>query len=132
MNNVIKDQVDNRAQIAALEGFLRAGRKDAKVAPRTHWQPSFDVRLLPSEFTLLVDLPGVDEDDVLLDIACKKLVVSGDRPFDHDKEDAEEYSVIDRPYGRFHISVQLPDNAVTDEMRAKHKRGVLKVQIPRN
>lgn len=94
------------------------------------WEALFDVKETPKEITVIVDLPGVDEDEISIETKSGALQVCVARDFDHDTEDAEEYSKLGRPYGVFACSVALPINAKPDGMTAKYKRGVLKVRIP--
>lgn len=90
----------------------------------------WDAKSTCKEMVVFVDLPGVDEDDISIAVESRALKVSVLREFDHDNEDAEEYTHIGRPYGLLSCSVALPPNADTDRMTAKYKRGVLKVRIP--
>lgn len=90
----------------------------------------FDAKATSKEIVVFVDLPGVDEDDISIAAESRALKVSVLREFDHDNEDAEEYTHIGRQYGLFSCSVALPPNADTDRMTAKYKRGVLKIRIP--
>ncbi len=89
-----------------------------------------DVKATAQEITVFVDLPGVDEDDISVAVESRALNISAERDFDHDNEDAEEYTHLGRPYGMFFCAVALPPNADTDNMTAKYKRGVLKVRVP--
>ena len=95
-----------------------------------NWHALFDVKETPHEITILVDLPGVDEDDIEIEAKNGAVCIDAPREFDHDNEDAEEYTKIERPYGTFRCEVTVPADAVLDEMTAKYKRGVLKVQVP--
>ena len=94
------------------------------------WQALFDVKETRKEITILVDLPGVDEDRISIKRVDGSLVIKADREFDHELEDTEEYRRIERPYGQLGCTVSVPDTADTDGMTAKYKRGVLKVHIP--
>ncbi|HVT14248.1 MAG TPA: Hsp20/alpha crystallin family protein [Fimbriimonadaceae bacterium] len=89
-----------------------------------------DVKTTAKEITVFVDLPGVDEDDISIAVESRALNISAERDFDHDNEDAEEYTHLGRPYGMFFCAVALPPNADTENMTAKYKRGVLKVRVP--
>ncbi|HTQ10735.1 MAG TPA: Hsp20/alpha crystallin family protein [Fimbriimonadaceae bacterium] len=97
---------------------------------RQQWIALVDVKETPHEVTILVDLPGVDEDEILIEAKNGTVYVSAPRDFDHDNEDAEDYTRLDRPYGEFHCEVPLPELAAPDEMTAKYRRGVLKVNVP--
>lgn len=95
------------------------------------WTPLGDLRKTKGEYTLFLDLPGIDEDELEICFRNGRLIVAGQREFDHDKEDAEEYTRLDRPYGWFSYEIPLDGDVVADQMIAKYRRGVLKVQVPR-
>ncbi|MFI5386328.1 MAG: Hsp20/alpha crystallin family protein [Fimbriimonadales bacterium] len=111
--------------LGRLVGASRPLAEDSQV-----WEALFDVKETPKEITVLIDLPGVDEDEIDIDVKNDSLQVTAGREFDHDTEDAEEYTKLGRPYGVFGCSISLPKNADPDGMTAKYKRGVLKVRIP--
>ena len=96
------------------------------------WHALFDVKQTAAELVVLVDLPGVDEDEISIDIVGGSLEINVAREFDHDTEDAEEYTRIERPYGQFVCNVDVPPTADPDGMTARYRRGVLKVRIPLN
>lgn len=94
------------------------------------WHVPFDVKETPTEVTVFIDMPGVDEDEISIKVVGNELRVRADRDFDHDGEDAEEYTRLERPYGVFECTASLPVGSDSDGMTAKYKRGVLKVRIP--
>ena len=95
------------------------------------WQAPHDVRETTKEVLIWIDMPGVDEDEISILRNGPDVEISVVRDFDHDQEDAEEFSVINRPFGEFRCLVTMPDNAQIDGMTAKYRRGVLKVRVPR-
>lgn len=96
----------------------------------TTWQVPFDVKETSREVVVIIDLPGVEEDDIRVDVKDAFLEVEALREFDHDNEDAEEYTHLERPYGRLRCRVPLPESIDAEEITAKYRRGVLKVRMP--
>ena len=94
--------------------------------------PAADVKVAPNEVVVYLDLPGLDEDDIQIDFLNGLLTVHGVREFDHDQEDAEEFIRIERRYGRYAFSMQLEPDSDWEQARAKYKRGVLKIRVPRD
>ncbi len=82
------------------------------------------------DFTVIVDLPGVGEDEISIEAAGGVLMISANRDFDHDLEDADEYVHFGRPYGTYRCSIPLSAAVDAESMTAKYKRGVLKIRIP--
>lgn len=93
--------------------------------------PLGDIKESRAAVTVYIDLPGIDEDELTIGFENGTLLVFGEREFDHDNEDAEEYSVIDRPYGRFRYRIAVEGALDTLNITAKYKRGVLKIRIPK-
>lgn len=116
-----------------LEALLTRKGKSSQPDTTGHkaWCPLGDVKQTVKQYIVLVDLPGIDEDTVCIDFHDKLLVISGEREFDHDREDAEEYTRIDRPYGAFRFEVPLEEPVDVNEISAKYKRGVLTIMVPR-
>lgn len=92
---------------------------------------AIDVKEDESSVTVFADLPGVDEDEIKIDLESNILLISAEREFDHDNEDSEEYLVLERSYGPVNRAVNVPGQLDKGGMTAKYKRGVLKVRIPK-
>lgn len=93
--------------------------------------PSVDVKETWQEYAIYVDLPGIDEDALKFHWEGKSLLMSGFRDFDHDREDAEEFVRLERPYGEFQCRIDFQEEVDADQATAKYKRGVLKVRLPK-
>ncbi len=117
-------------------GFLESAFRPRYPEPRGEQERGhqlaacYDVKSVRGELTVAVDLPGVDEDEIGIDVVGDVLHVVVERGFDLDNEDPEDYTKIGRPYGVFTCTVPLPESAEAEAMTAKYKRGVLKVRIP--
>ena len=90
-----------------------------------------DVKEDSSGVTIFADLPGVDEDEIHIDLEANILMISGDRDFDHDNEDPDEYLILERAYGPVKRAINIPGILDKAGMTAKYKRGVLKIRIPK-
>jgi HSP20 family protein len=101
----------------------------AKGAPARLPTICADVKESEHEVVVYADLPGVDEDDIDLVLRSNVLRICGERPFNYDAEDTEEYVQLERPYGRLVREVRVPGNLDEQSMTAKYHRGVLKIRI---
>jgi HSP20 family protein len=90
-----------------------------------------DVKQAEQEVVIYADLPGIDEDDIRVDLQGNLLRISGAREFNHDAEDSEEYVQLERPFGRFVREISLIGKLDEQRVTAKYNRGVLKVRIPK-
>lgn len=78
---------------------------------------------------LTVELPGLEEKDVDVAVSDGLLTVSGEKKFESEKKD-KNYHFVERSYGSFSRSIELPPGVTTDQIKATMSNGVLKVVIP--
>lgn len=78
---------------------------------------------------LTVELPGLEEKDVEVAVSDGLLTVSGEKKFESEKQN-KNYHFVERSYGAFSRSIQLPPGVTTDQIKATMSHGVLKVVIP--
>jgi HSP20 family protein len=94
------------------------------------WLPVMDVSESADKITVRMDLPGVTKEDVNIAIIGNTLQVKGEKK--QEKEVKEEnYHRIERTYGSFFRSVELPSRVVADKITAKFKDGVLTIELPK-
>ena len=82
------------------------------------------------ELVLNVELPGVREKDISLSITGDLLTVKGERAFNQELKD-ENYVHLERVYGKFERSIQLPMPVQADRVKATFRDGVLEVKLPK-
>lgn len=106
------------------------GREEKGVVG-TVWSPLADLREETDEFVATVELPGMLREDIHVEVENNLLTVSGERRFEHeDKRD--RYHRIERAYGRFHRSWQLPSTVDSEKVSAEYRDGVLTVHLPKS
>jgi len=93
------------------------------------WFPAADVSETKDEMVLTFDIPGVTEKDLTLSITGDLLTLKGERRFEADEKDM--YHRVERVYGRFERSVQLPATVQTDKVTARYRDGVLEIKLPK-
>jgi len=92
--------------------------------------PHVDVTETDKEIVVEAELPGIDEKDVSLSLQDGVLMIRGEKKHEHDEE-KENYRMMERRYGSFQRSVQLPDTVDEDKVEATFNNGVLKVSLPK-
>jgi HSP20 family protein len=93
------------------------------------WTPDIEVFQRGNELVIRADLPGLNKEDVKVDLKDDGIVIQGERHREHHEERAGVYR-SERSYGSFCRWVPLPDGAITDQAKATFKDGVLEVQMP--
>ncbi len=100
------------------------------VAPGTKGFPRYDLVLVPGEgYRVLIDLPGLQRDDIDLTISDRDLTVSGERTRPEFPEGAEVQR-SERTYGGFRRTLRLPGDVDAAGIAAKMVNGVLEVTLP--
>ena len=99
-------------------------------AARRRWAPAVDLIEREDSLVLKADLPGLSEDDVQIEVRDNVLTIAGERKAEHeDKQNG--YYRIERSFGRFSRSLQLPEGVDADRIGASFENGVLEVTIPK-
>jgi HSP20 family protein len=93
------------------------------------WVPNVDVVQQGNELVARVDLPGVDLDDVVVEVGDDAIRISGERLEEHSDEDGPVYR-FERTYGAFYREIPLPEGAMTDQATATFNDGVLEIRMP--
>jgi HSP20 family protein len=94
------------------------------------WIPAMDLVETEDALVLRGDLPGMSEDDVDIEIKDNVLTVSGERKSENE-EKGEGYHRVERAFGRFSRSLNLPQGVEPEKVEAKFDNGVLEVRIPK-
>jgi len=74
------------------------------------------------------DLPGMNKDDIDVEIRDKRLIIKGERK-NETEEKREGFYRTERTFGTFYRSLPIPETANFDEARAIFKNGVLEVTL---
>lgn len=91
--------------------------------------PALDIEERAKEYVMKFDLPGIDRDQIKVEVKDNTLFVSGERRREEKSEG--EYVRYERSYGRFERALTLPRNVESDKIDAKYTDGVLELRIPK-
>jgi len=93
-------------------------------------RPSIDIKENENNYTLEIEIPGVNKDDVNVEVENDALIVRGEKR--HEKDDSKDnYHVVERQYGSFQRVLDLPADADREDIKASFNDGVLRVTIGR-
>jgi HSP20 family protein len=110
--------------------FRQAVGERAAATPAGAFSPALDVEETEDGFTLHVELPGVDAEQVDVSLEENVLTIAGERRF-YDEREAEGFRRIERHFGRFHRAVRLPDRVHADGVTASYRDGLLTITVPK-
>ncbi len=90
--------------------------------------PSVDVTETEEEYCVRAELPGVDKDDVAVELHDGVLELRGEKKSRRD-ESTERGRLLECSYGAFSRRFSLPSDADVDRIHAGFKDGVLEIRI---
>ena len=94
------------------------------------WVPRVDVREEAERFVIIADLPGIEPDQIEIQMDKGVLSIKGQRNGEP-ATGTSRYSRVERRQGGFHRDFSLPDSADAEGIVASGRNGVLEVSIPK-
>jgi HSP20 family protein len=92
------------------------------------WSPPTDVYETDGSFVIRVEVAGMNEADINIQVNDNTLIVSG---FRLDSQDRRAYHQMEIRFGEFSTSVELPHGVDTQHADADYKDGLLTIIIPK-
>ena len=92
------------------------------------WVPALDVWETDDELVYALDLPGVPEDKITVELDDGALTVSAERERTEEESD-ERFYRFERRHGTFLRTVGVPQGVSEADVAAEYNDGVLKVHV---
>jgi len=92
--------------------------------------PNLDVTETDKQIEITAELPGLEEKDVQVNLADNVLTIRGEKKAEKEEKD-KTYRLVERSYGSFVRSLELPEGVNADAIKASIDKGVLKVTVPK-
>ena len=118
-----------REMNSLFDNRLPAEGENGNVAT-SDWAPAVDIKEEDDRFLVLADIPGVDPEDIEVNMENGILSIKGERKSEH-MEEKEGYKRVERAYGAFHRRFTLPESADPEGIKAKSRHGSLEIVIPK-
>jgi HSP20 family protein len=90
--------------------------------------PTMDIAETEKDIEITIELPGMQEKDVQLNLADNVLTIRGEKKNERE-ETKKDYHLVERSYGSFMRTVELPAGVNSDQIKAELANGVLKVAV---
>ena len=110
------------------ERFFREWTAPTQRASRL--APAVDVSEDANAYHVTVELAGVKKEDVTVEMNENVLSIRGEKKSERE-EKKDKTHWVERSYGSFSRSFTLPPTAVSAELKAAFKDGVLTIEIPK-
>ncbi|MDF1643218.1 MAG: Hsp20/alpha crystallin family protein [Pseudomonadales bacterium] len=121
--------------------FSGFGMPSLRLSPTQHggpgardinaYRPQIDVSGDDRQYEITLDVPGLSENDLSIEIKDDMLIVRGQKEETNERPGKQFYS-IERSYGAFQRTLSLPTDANADDIQATLKDGVLTLVISRS
>jgi HSP20 family protein len=95
------------------------------------WAPRADIHETEKEVTIDLEIPGLNKEDIKVEVKNGLLTISGERKMEKKTETAEGRR-IERHYGKFERAFSLPETVKDDAITASYQSGVLSLAIPKS
>jgi len=97
---------------------------------KTDLLPSMDVTETDKAIEITAELPGLEEKDVEINVADNVLTIRGEKKAEKEEKD-KDYRLLERTYGSFARTLELPAGVDPDMIKASIAKGVLTVTVPK-
>lgn len=103
---------------------------DENYWPMRPWTPACDIFETAKEIVLKFELPEVRKENVTVTMEGHVLMLRGERKFE-EETNRENYHRVERHYGQFMRSFNVPMSVDATKITAEFKQGVLIVTLPK-
>lgn len=93
------------------------------------WFPPCDVVEDGDSVRIMMELPGVEPDDVRLSLENNILTIRGEKRQQQESSEGGRVHRYERSYGSFERSFSLPNTVDADKVSAEYDNGVLMVKL---
>lgn len=111
--------------------FSRHLMSALNAAANTAWSPAIDLEEKKEEYLVQIDLPGMEKDQISINVQGNILTVSGERKSEREENDAAGVKRYERSFGVFQRSFSLPENIDPERITAGYDKGVLMLHLPK-
>lgn len=112
-----------------FESLLGQGARGVQPVERS-WAPPMDVCETTRDLRVLLELPGIPQSQIQIEIAKGVLTIRGERHPDP-AFPQDQLIRMERRYGPFSRSLNLPSIVDAQGVRATYQDGVLEVRLPK-
>lgn len=96
----------------------------------TMLRPKIDLSGADKEYLLTVEIPGVSDKDMSVDISNNIMTIKGEKKLEKEEKEKNYYR-IERSYGSFQRVLSLPEDVDQEGIQASFNNGILTITMPR-
>ena len=111
---------------SVFQDYNRGNESDSLAT--TAFVPPVDVYEDEHKIVLKLEIPGMKESDLDIQLENNLLTVRGERKFEKEEKE-ENFHRIERRYGSFYRSFTIPNTVNPENVKASYDAGVLSIQL---
>ena len=96
----------------------------------SQWSPNVNVFEDKDHISIEADLPGMEQKNIEINIQNNVLTFKGERRIERE-ENQEGYLRVEKNYGVFSRSFDIPASVNAEKVSASYEKGVLKIHLPK-
>ena len=104
------------------------GDNSGDVMTTASFVPPADIYADEHKITLKLEVPGMKESDLDIQLENNTLTVKGERKFENEEKE-ENFHRIERRYGSFFRSFTIPNTVNPETVKANYEAGVLRIEL---
>lgn len=113
-----------------FEESLSRGRPQEPALDSSSWSPLADVYETPDTFVVLLEIPGLSEEDVEVEVDADQITLRGERRMSSQAR-PDSFHRMERSYGPFSRTFQFGVEVETANVKAHFRDGLLRLDLPK-
>lgn len=125
-----RDEIDSMVDRFFKEPFF----SDGSFSPfgKDSFSPACNIEEKEGKYTIVAEMPGVNPDDVEIEIDEYSISIKGEREEKVTAEDDDKkMHMVEHSYGSFQRAFTLPENIDVDHISANYENGILTIDLPK-
>ena len=132
LDRVFDEMMDAAAFPFGLMTACTPARPRGKAVQEGFVQPRMNITGDEKAWHVSVEIPGVEEKDIVVEMKENSLIISGEKKQEREEKDDEKGVYhMERSFGSFRRVITVPEDVKADEITASYKHGVLDISLPR-
>ena len=91
--------------------------------------PVVDIEEQKDKYVVHAEIPGMKKDEIEVEYRDSYLTIRGEKKFEHE-EKKKDFHRIERSYGSFHRTFEIPEEINEEAIKGEYKNGILSISLP--
>lgn len=115
-----------------LDGMFQRFFEDPFFTNSSNQEPASNIIEKENHYLIEVEVPGVNPNDVEIDVEGNMLKIKGERKQSFEEgDDTSEVHKVEHSYGSFYRAFTLPDGIDDEGITATNNNGILSIELPK-